>query len=507
VLGISSLAKPHAFFVVPALVIFIFLSARAMNSKYLGIAASRIVVFGTSLVGTKFILGYLIGGERSLSIFGRYGSVQAATDRATSTLVQNSGLDALTTSWGQTMMIVMILGVGLPVAILGLLSSFSRNRDVFQANRARSLIAISLLNMMAVTALFEAWQNLSFWMHTRYYSYLIPLFLIVLIEAYIHSELKANSKVKIGVVATFLVLGVVALITAGLPYGTNWIDAPDFRAHVDNLVPSSIFILISLGLALTWLKETRKVMLVALAIALASFLLSGTYISNFLQASFGQSSNYDHLGRVLRDYLPQEELDRSVLIGDNNTNMERALFTALTGGAKAILAPPEGFDVNQLPEDVLWVVKVGNPEITGLVQPFLTGNDFSIHLIGPPTKSGTPRTNKVLSITDKCSASNLTEWACGNETLVTYQTDGAETSAIDLVLELSESASQSELEFVIGRTVIRGTVPVGLSAFSLQFPRQETTGELIIRVPADSSISLDENQKFVRVVSANLPRS
>jgi hypothetical protein len=44
--------------------------------------------------------------------------------------------------------------------------------------------------MMAVSALFEAWMDLLTWMHTRYYSYLIPLFVIVLIEAFRQFEVR-----------------------------------------------------------------------------------------------------------------------------------------------------------------------------------------------------------------------------------------------------------------------------------------------------------------------------
>jgi hypothetical protein len=211
--------------------------------------------------------------------------------------------------------------------------------------------------MMAVAALFEAWVGIIHWMHTRYHSYLIPLGIVVFAEAYRRWDVQTNKKVKYGVFGLFAVLSVIALVTAAEPYGANWIDAPDFRSHIDNPILSSTFIVASLALAISWIWETKKVMAVAVAITVSAFVFSGSYISTFLQNSFGKDSTFDHLGRVLSDFLPQEELDRTVLLGDNNTTMERALFSARTGSATPVLVPSNGFDVNELDSRVLWVVR------------------------------------------------------------------------------------------------------------------------------------------------------
>jgi len=183
ILGIASLAKPHAFFVVPALVIFIFLWTRATKDKFLVSAISRIGSFGVALLVTKFGVGYLIAGDKALSIFGSYGGAISTGEAVATTLGTNTWLNVPGTSWGQTLMITMILGVALPIAILGFLEIFKKNELVAGAHRVRAVVGISLLNMMAVVAVFEAWQNLTTWMHTRYYSYLIPLAVIALIEA------------------------------------------------------------------------------------------------------------------------------------------------------------------------------------------------------------------------------------------------------------------------------------------------------------------------------------
>lgn len=506
VLGISSLAKPHAFFVVPALVIFIFLTTRSSSVNYIRVSLLRIAVFISALVSTKFILGFAIGGEKAVSIFGRYGTVESATGLAATTLVQNSGLDALTTSWGQTMMIVIIAGVALPVSLLGFITTLKKDTATFQKNRARSLVAISLLNMMAVSALFEAWLGLSTWMHTRYYSYLIPLLVIALIEAFVNSDSIDNKKIKVPLVLLYLVIGSIALVTAGIPYGANWIDAPDFRAHIDNHFFSSVFIFLALCLAVLWIWNTKIVMAVAIGVTVVSFVLSGTYISTFLQNTFGQDTTYDHLGRVLRDFLPQEELNKTLLIGDNNTTMERALFSSLSGEARALLAPLEGIEASEFEDDAQWIVRVGEPAVSGLSKPVISGDGFSLHKVSGSEPSQ-PRSNSLMSVSNLCDGEPALGWTCGSSSVVDYRPQASGRVVVDLVLEVSEVAAQGELEFVMDQSSFRGALPQGKFALTISFTGETRGGQLLIRAATESPAAQSGvDQKFVRVISVNAPK-
>jgi phosphoglycerol transferase len=503
ILGIASLAKPHAFFVFPALVIFIFLWTRATKDKFLLAALLRIGAFGLASVGTKFGVGYLIAGPKALSIFGSYGDLGSASEVATTTITQNAGFDVIGTGWGQTLMITMILGVALPVAILGFLELFKKESAVAEANRLRALVGVSLLNMMAVVAVFEAWQNLNTWMHTRYYSYLIPLAVVVLVEAYSRASIDSKPILKRIVVGIFLIIASVALFTAAIPYGANWIDAPDFRFHIDNLVLSSILIVISIALAIWWLWDVKKSMLVAVIVALVASTFSGIHISNFLVANFGQDSVHDQLGRVLRNYIPKDELDKTVLVGDNQTNMERALFLALSGEARKIPAPPEGFDINQLESSDRWLVKVGEPAISGLGAPTITGNGFSLYSLSAGN-SLNPRNNELVSFSNQCASSEDKAWACGTSVSFTTSGDVPGSPQFDLIFEVPDTGANSQLEFVLGKSVLQGEFPSGIYALTLSFPGEASGSSLEIRLVGESFADRPSDEKFLRIISANV---
>lgn len=506
ILGIASLAKPHAFFVIPALVIFVFFWTRASKEQFLLPSLLRISSFLAGAVGAKFLFGYSIAGTKALNIFGSYGDVAGASNAAISAASGNSGLNLIGTAWGQTLMIVMILGFALPVAIAGILSGFRRDALVFEANRVRFVIGLSLLNMMAVSALFEAWLSLFTWMHTRYYSYLIPLAIIVLIEGYSRSGTQTKLLVQRLVVGIFVVLASVALITAAIPYGANWIDAPDFRFHIDNIVLSSILILASMALAIWWLWDSKTPLLIGVIVSLLASTLSGAHISSFLVSNFGQDSVHDQLGRVLKNFLPQAELDRAVLVGDNNTTMERALFGSLSGGAKAILAPEEGFDVANVPPGTLWLVKVGEPLILGIDQPDVSGNGYSLYSLSPQNKLK-PRFTELTNFSGQCAQIELSDWSCELSTDVILKEPLGPNAEIDLIVEVSEGASASEIEFIVGDSVLTGSLPAGTSSLTLNFTNAASVDVLTIRSKNQERVDSPQVSATFRIISlVGVPR-
>jgi uncharacterized membrane protein YozB (DUF420 family) len=356
--------------------------------------------------------------------------------------------------------------------------------------------------MMAVAALFEAWQGLTNWMHTRYSSYLIPLALVVLVEAFSNSHMVSNNIVKRAVVGVFLILSAIALITAVMPYGANWIDAPDFRAHIDNPALSSFALVVAIVLAVWWVWKEQAPMLAALVFAVVAAIGSGTYISVFLQQSFGQDTPYDHLGRVLRDFIPESELSQTVLVGDNNTNMERALFTSLSGSATAVLAPETGLELAELGSTYRWLVKVGEPVINDLGEPTIQGVGYALYSLSD-ANTLVPRKTEFLDASGTCASVEAPGWSCGSETIVSLTGPLPPRVSLDVVLEVSELAAAGELEFVVGDSAVKGTLPSGIFTLSLSFTNSTSSESLIVRSLASSESGISGSDKLVRIISVN----
>jgi len=506
IIGIASLAKPHAFFVLPAVVIFTILLQRGTKDKYLLPSLLKSGAILASFFTTKFLFGFFISGDRGLSVLGNYASLPQAGGLATETLLKNNGLSVIGTSWGQTLMITMIIGVAFAVAVHGVLAVLAkRPTAVFMDYSARTLIGLSLLNMMAVSAIFEAWGSLDVWMHTRYYSYLIPLSIIVLVEAYARSSAPSRPLLKKIVVAVFLVVATVALVTAALPYGANWIDAPDFKFHIDNIVFSSILIVVSMVLAIWWIWNNKLPMLIAIVVAVLAAVVSGTYTSNFLSENFGKDSTYDQLGRVLWNYLPQVELDQTVLIGDDSALTSRVLFGTLSGGAKAIRSGDEEIAVETLGPEIRWIVTLGEPKVSGLSNPLITGPAYSIYSLKSDNTLA-PRNNDFVSMTELCTDPVNTGWSCGTDTLVGFTSPVPAFGEVDLIFDVSEQVASGEIEFVLGESILTGKFPMGIYSLTLEFTNSSAESELIIRSKGSVDPGSTEEVKLVRIVSANINR-
>lgn len=500
-LGIASLAKPHGLFVIPAIVIFVILWTRAPKDKWLVAAALRSAVFVGSVVGSKFLFGYLLAGERGLGLFGMYGTLETVTEATTNTIassVTGEGVSVFFTGWGQTLMIAMILGFALPVAVHGLLQGFRREAGVFDSVAFRSLVGLAILNMMAAIALFEALVNSDIWMHTRYYTYLIPLSFIALIEAFRKTESRIWPWAKYAVVSIFVAVGIYNLITTAEPYSSNWIDAPDFRAHIDNPMLSRIAIIIGLVAAIVWLWKTRVAIGIAIAMAVCLSVFAGAHNSNFMRTTFGTEMAYEHVARVLRDFIPQDELDRIVLVGQNEMS-QRTIFSSLTGGATILGSVDSGLDRKDIDATKSWLVALGEPVLTGFGDPTIRGLGYNMYSLDQGNQLK-PRNSRITEFDNVCSSTEDSGWTCGTQTLISLDKAFPPNANVDLIFELSSTAAQGEIELVLGEAVVSGKLSAGINSVNVKFGNASEVQSLLVRYVRSESGADGDSGLFLRPI-------
>jgi phosphoglycerol transferase len=499
-LGIASLAKPHGLFVIPAIVIFVVLWTRATKDKWLVAAALRSVVFIGSVVGSKFLFGYLLAGERALNLFGMYGNLETVSRDAASTIAAEvaSGTSVISTAWGQTLMIAMVLGLALPVAVHGLIIGFRRDPEQFEAVKTRAVIAISLLNMMAVSAVFEAWQNLGVWMHTRYYSYLIPLAVVALVEAFRRSNNEPWRWAKYLTAGIFLALGAVNLFTNAAPFSSNWIDAPDFNMHIQNLQLSTFAVGIFALAVLVWIWRPKVAVGVALSMTFILSAFTGGHINGFLKTAFGSEMGYEHIARVVSSFLPQDEADRVVFYGQNEV-LQRIVFSSLTGTAQIIPLNDAGIDRSDIESSKSWLIALGDPALRGFGEPTISGGGYDMYSLDE-SNALAPRVAKEFSGSSPCPESEAPEWSCGTETSVSLGGSFPIGANVDVVLEVSDQAALGEFEFTLGDATVTGPLAPGLNSLNINFQNTKPEKFLVIRHLGAKSESEISPQKFVRVV-------
>jgi len=500
-LGVAALAKPHALFLMPAIVIYIILSVRSNSQTFFRSSALRIGFFLTAVLASKLGLGYLIAGQNGFSLFGSYGYAVSSGEAVSETLGPNTWLSVPQTASGQTLMIVMVLGVALPVALVGLLRSLNKNEKQFASNKFRTLFGISLVNMMAVSALFEAWQNLGTWMHTRYYSYLIPLAVVVLIEAYSRRDSEKMDLTKRITVGIFFLASGYVLFTQATPFGANWIDAPDFAAHIKNIEISSILIVSAMALSVFWLWNSKASVAIAIAVSLFASSFAGLHITTFINDTFGKQDAFQQNGRLLSNYLPQQELDKMMIFGDEEWLMQRILFYSLSGGAATIGGTHQDFDKSTLGPDARWLLVYGEP-LSEFGSPHLNGPGYQLYSLSSKN-SILPRNNELSSFSNACIDAANASWVCGSGTALKIDGDFPTKALVDLVFEVGDSVAGTVLEFSLGGSKGVSTVTDGRFAISISFQNGTEARELLISSPTLATASGIE-KRMIRLVSINV---
>jgi hypothetical protein len=430
-----------------------------------------------------------------------YGTLETVTEATTSTItssVAGEGVSVFFTGWGQTLMIAMILGLALPVAIHGLILSFSQNKQLFEQIKFRALFGIALLNMMAAIALFEALVNSDIWMHTRYYTYLIPLAIVVLLEGIRGDNSRNWPWAKYVVVFTFIGLSVYNIITSAAPYSSNWIDAPDFRAHIDNPSLSQFALVAGIAAVAIWLWRTRVALVVGLVVSVFLSMFAGSHNSDFLRTTFGAETAYEHVARVLRDFIPQDELDRAVLVGQNEMS-QRTIFSSMTGSATVLGNVDSGLDRKDLDASKSWLIAIGEPVLTGFGEPTIKGLGYNMYSLD----SGNllkPRNNPISEFSNLCPTASSAGWACGNEVAIKLEGPIPARANVDLIFELTEDAAESEIELVLGDAVISGKLSAGINAVNVKFSNSTSVDSLVVRLANRESQNDLQPERFLRPI-------
>ena len=498
VFALASVSKPHAFFVLPAILLFVVFAARSNTGAFLFSLTKRLGLLLSAIFLTNISISWLSQRNQPTNVFGTYGAAVSSPEALAETLGAATLAQVPGTLFGQTLMIVMSVGLALPIGIIAVLSVLkSGDAGYFAKNRAGVLIGLAIANMVAVTAVFEAWVGLYTWMHTRYYSYLVPLAVVVLAEAWANkSELKTTVK-QIVTISVFAILSGIAFFTMAMPYSTNWVDAPDFKFHIDNPAISGFLIIATLISGLIYLFHSKSALLVAFVLLSTAYLGAGIHITNYLDQTFGKEIVSDDMARILRNALPQEQVDRTVIVGSAVVEMDRALFGLLSGSARAHVVSAPSTDLSFIKPEDMWLVTLGEVQLQGLSESTVTGLGFSMHSLSEDAKIS-PRKGKEFEFSSKCVLPENIGWSCGPETSILVQGGVQGGAVVDVIFEVH--GEEEEIVFALGSSIIEGKFKKGVWATTLRFSGEGTVPDFSIKSTLEEPSQGKGEVKLVRLL-------
>jgi len=390
-LGLLSLVKVHALFLLPALCLFIVYARRSAGRQdwlAAGVAAALLAVLATLAV--KTVLAYLLAGPVGLSLFGSFYGGH----------VNNSGhgLGRLLAPFmhnlaGHAMALLLLFAFPILMLVSAAASGAVR-QALGQRGCALLLYTVLVLGCalgmtVAYTAsIADAGPNEVLRLHLRYYDFTFPLLMIAGVAVAGHGT-QAPPRLRALLAAPLTMLMAVAAWGLLRNFLTSSIDSPElFSLTVKGPLPLYGMVALTLALIVLWTARPRRAARLYLLVLLPLTALAGEAVNCSLLHRMQQPSDYDKAGRFVRTFLESGERDRLSIAGSDLGGLARAQFHVDSALASTIeLQPDAPFDLTQTPARQRWLLVVGPHRLPPELPPLVATNDYALVRLSQGSRS------------------------------------------------------------------------------------------------------------------------
>ena len=383
VLGLMTLIKVHALFLLPALCLFLACAPVLRGADGALRAGVQSAVLAALLtVGVKFGMGWILAGEAGLNLFGSFYTATAGSSAGESRLALLK--PAFINGRAHLMGLALLLPLPLAMIAHALVSRAARERlDA----PLKCLLLFSFLMLGSAAGLTVAYtasiHNFGpdeiLRLHLRYYSFTFPLLFMLAAAAVARPALGGARSTAAWVVAA-LVAAAIGVALFKLPlYRLSMVDGPELVAALDDDVLSQAMVALNLLALFLWALGIRLAaplfVFGALPLLVATGLEhNGDYLKQ-LEASWPP----EKAGRFARDYVPAAEHDLITVVAADTQEVMRTQFhidTAHTSALELPLSTP--IERYQLPARNKWLLVVGKRPLPEGLKPVIATEDYTL---------------------------------------------------------------------------------------------------------------------------------
>lgn len=383
VVGLMSLVKVHALFLLPALCVFLVYVAWAAQPRSgwiaTGLASAALAAVAT--IALKFGLGYLLAGENGLSLFGTFysGTADMAARRSPFTLLPPAFINAR----GHLMALALL--AALPLAILAHQIVSSKARA--EAGPQRTALHVYALLMLGAGAGLTIAYTASIAhlgpieivrLHLRYYTFVLPL-LYIIAAAPIGKRLAETRTPYVWPIAITLI-AVLLIALVKLPtYSLNQIDGPEIAALDLTLWRGRIVVIVNLIVLVLWALRSRLAAPLFVFVALPLMMAAGTLLTNAYLNQLVMPWPADKAGKFAHSYVPKSEHGSiTVATHDIQQIMRTQFHIDDANSAMLELAKDAPIEPYQVPVRNKWLLVVGNHPLPPGIEPEVATDDYKL---------------------------------------------------------------------------------------------------------------------------------
>ncbi len=391
VIGLMSLVKVHALFLMPALGLF--LAALAWmdgGGRRLRRALAPAVTAPAVGLAVKFGVGYLLAGAPALDLFGSFYA--SATSASSESAALRLLAPAFVNFRGHLMALVVLASLPLAMLLHAALSRAARRQEEDSVQRLQLWTVLMLGSAAGLTVAFAASISVTnpaevLRLHLRYYSFVVPLLLMLAAAAWARpvTPLPAGARSSAWLVAAAL-LGVLALALWRLPtYTLSPVDAPEIAGIGLQTGAGRLLAGLSAVVLILWARGSRHAATVFLFLCVPLLLFFGARSSNAYLDQLRAGWPADHGGRFARAHVPAAERNDITVAATGILDLMRAQFH--------IDAPHSGMleldqdapiDDARLPVRKRWLLVLGNHPLPPGIQPWKSGAGYALVRLPAP---------------------------------------------------------------------------------------------------------------------------
>ena len=391
--GLSSLVKPHAVFLVPAFLLFtLIIQFKSSPKPWLDSAKSGAANLAGFVIA-KFGVGYIFAGEMGLRLFGGYGSPVDAINSAASIVgdsaqaESSSGIEILLQVSSTHLLAhsaALLFLAGIPV-MTSINTSWSvlKTKQPVNADRALPVLLVLLsVTMIGVVSVFEAYVSTTGDDHSdriilRYYEFLLPIFVILGLNLVNSIETSRKTRVIQGIVVTIAAL--LFAIFYPVLFQKQYADSSTMPG-----IGSNSLLMFAIGAAgvvavIMWIANPARGNQIVGRALIPLILVVALVTSQIkLIETNGTLAYFDVAGQMSEQLLDGVPGEKIMVVGDTRTEIFTVKFWIDTPAIKHLIVGEDSVLRMDLIGDVDYLVILGNITLDFPNEPVQEGAQYLI---------------------------------------------------------------------------------------------------------------------------------
>ena len=506
VLGLMSLVKVHALFLLPALCVYLACNAwmtreagKRRAAWMAGALAAAVLAASTTLL-TKFAIGYLLAGAPALSLFGSFYASAAGSGSGRSLLYLAQPV--FVNGRGHLMVLALLMPLPMAMLALALISGAARRQAGAALNRL-SLYSFLMLGSAAGLAVMYTASIAGLGplevvrLHLRYYSFVFPLLLLVA-AAPLGAGYQARQPRLAWLAAGLVGAAVLAALVLLPRYSPTPIDGPEIASLQLQTWQGWTLAALDLAVLLLWAAGQRLAAPLFLFAALPFTLGLGAIENDLYLNQVRKDWPPDAAGKMAYQRVPKAEHGQITVAAHGIMNIMRAQFHIDHKDSGMLELPKDApIDAYQLPARHKWLLVIGAHALPpGQTTPVVTTPEYAlVRLPGAFRPIGSRHLSQpyggLVSGADGLSiAEPWGRWSTGKQVVLHF--DRPLPKVADVLLKAQAYADNTMLPF---------TLRVG--GFSIPFRLGPSLQEVKLRVHTDG----EQRSLSIEVPRPTSPRS